>query len=946
MGIKKNVYLKYTFLFLVLILSTFAYFIIYDKSLLWFHDGIAVNYMKQIDLKHTLSKLFETKKIPFWSWEIGLGSDIIGSYNSMAFIDPINALYTILPVSATDYAYAMSVFTKLFLSGIFFIGFMKELGIKNNPSLIGSICYVFSGWAIKASTHQDFFLEGIVLFPLLIWSVERILKKKTPIMFVIVTSLYLICSPYHAFMSAIIMLFYLTFRLIELKKEDGSIRIIRCFINFAMYSILSVFMAAFFIFPVIYTILNNLKDPMSYSFFNFYNLVKYYFKIPLSLVTLEEGGGGFSNYSNIGMPVICLFMLPVFLKLRRKFNALFKILIICFITFLLPGFSMILNGFRYPTNRWMFIFIFFIAFMTTICLDNLELIREKEIKQMNLIIYFIFFWTLFIGFFYTGKTSAIGLISLCGVFLIGKATLSCLHGLRKGTKQKYSKLLFLISINIVLIITMYFAPTANNFIEEEKDLNEISETLNNSPQKVVNDLNDSNNFYRVDLLEGVDNYTKSTDIVNESMFFGFKPVYSYMPGKDKDWDAFNRALLLSSNLKFRPTCMSNDNRTRIDTLLGVKYFIGTNSNDTSKYKYKLTSSKYINDYAGYSFYKAKNINGIDIMQNRYSIGLGSVYTSYIPQSEFMKLDYLDREQALMQSAVIPDKELKRISALNINNSTPKYKTISINYKAKSEIMKSKKFKITEDNKSINLKIDNVENAELYVFIENMVRTPLSMAELEKIKFEDKRPTVEEKLNFQRQNKYEDIYSNFSISASYKNIEKSVFNSSERTQGVDAHDFMINLGYYKATDGTISLLFDNTGEYNFDSIRVLAVPMDDYDDQAIKLVNNKLNIEKIDVNEVTGHINSSDDGILYLSIIHNDGWNVYIDGKKEKTIKTNIGFTGVPISAGKHNVQLLYRPYGFKFSVVLTIIGCVSFILLCFIWKKKLFGGIHEIYMDK
>ncbi len=63
-----------------------------------------------------------------------------------------------------------------------------------------------------------------------------------------------------------------------------------------------------------------------------------------------------------------------------------------------------------------------------------------------------------------------------------------------------------------------------------------------------------------------------------------------------------------------------------------------------------------------------------------------------------------------------------------------------------------------------------------------------------------------------------------------------------------------------------------------------------------------------------------------------GWKVFIDGVKNKIIKTNIVFKGVYIPAGKHLIEFSFLPRFFFFGMITSLIGIIFSLLLFF---KKL-----------
>ena len=149
------------------------------------------------------------------------------------------------------------------------------------------------------------------------------------------------------------------------------------------------------------------------------------------------------------------------------------------------------------------------------------------------------------------------------------------------------------------------------------------------------------------------------------------------------------------------------------------------------------------------------------------------------------------------------------------------------------------------------------------------------------------------------------------------------------------DLFYNLGYYKniKSGDSITLTFDKAGEYDYKSLKVLNLPIEEYNDEIKKLSENSFNIESISDKKVVGNIDSKVDGILTFQIPYSRGWNVKIDGKEVKTLRVNEAFLGVNIKSGKHSVELTYKTPFLRTGVIFTVIGVILLIFIS-LYKRK------------
>lgn len=85
-------------------------------------------------------------------------------------------------------------------------------------------------------------------------------------------------------------------------------------------------------------------------------------------------------------------------------------------------------------------------------------------------------------------------------------------------------------------------------------------------------------------------------------------------------------------------------------------------------------------------------------------------------------------------------------------------------------------------------------------------------------------------------------------------------------------------------------------------------------------------------KIDGRVACIGEGILMLSIPHEDGWEVYANGVKQELINCDYGFVGIHLPGGEYEITAKYHiPYG-KAGLVLSIIGVLA-LLIC-VWTKE------------
>jgi len=79
--------------------------------------------------------------------------------------------------------------------------------------------------------------------------------------------------------------------------------------------------------------------------------------------------------------------------------------------------------------------------------------------------------------------------------------------------------------------------------------------------------------------------------------------------------------------------------------------------------------------------------------------------------------------------------------------------------------------------------------------------------------------------------------------------------------------------------------------------------------------------------------SSEDGLLVISNTYFPGWHAFVDGKKQKIIRTDYAFQGVFIKHGTHIIIIRYLPFSFILGSIISLISSVI-VLLFFVYTKK------------
>lgn len=251
--------------------------------------------------------------------------------------------------------------------------------------------------------------------------------------------------------------------------------------------------------------------------------------------------------------------------------------------------------------------------------------------------------------------------------------------------------------------------------------------------------------------------------------------------------------------------------------------------------------------------------------------------------------------------------------------------------------------IRSNGTKLKIKPDRqIKNSEVFVVFRNFQKERLNTEQLWQFEQESgtKAGTIS-RLQFFCDHLSYIPYENFSIyiSNTANQVVKRMINAAGEPQGIRGNkNYIVNLGYFDSFDGEILCNFGTIGNYTFDSIDVVAVPIASYQQQAQTLSRNRLEITSNEGDHLKGTVNAEKDGILFMSILYNPGWDVYIDGTPADTFRVDTAFTGVQVAAGRHDVELIYHPVGYPYSFLLFTLGLALTAGCIVYFRKKGQGG--------
>ena len=92
----------------------------------------------------------------------------------------------------------------------------------------------------------------------------------------------------------------------------------------------------------------------------------------------------------------------------------------------------------------------------------------------------------------------------------------------------------------------------------------------------------------------------------------------------------------------------------------------------------------------------------------------------------------------------------------------------------------------------------------------------------------------------------------------------------------------------------------------------------------------------DTTHISGTVQLEEDGRLILSVPHEKGWTVVLDGEDTEPELFGGTLISFDLEAGEHTIEMHYVPHGQNAGVAISIVSVAAFIVVsCFRKKKKI-----------
>ncbi|MCI9122488.1 MAG: YfhO family protein [Eubacterium sp.] len=894
----KKFYLLYTGLFITFFGVAFFSFFSKGKSVVWRTDGFTQHYPALLYLKSWAGQLLSNIRagkfeIPMWSMRIGEGSDFLTVFN----FRPLYLLSLFWKREHLEQFFWVRLFISMYMAGITFSCYCSAFKKKDYAVLFASLVYVYAGYILCYSFKHSFFIEASIFFPLLLLGAEKILRGERQAVFLLSVGYLAASYFYMLYMLSFFCGCYVLIRFFFTGKRRQIKSFLCLLAKFCRVYVCGLALAGFAIIPNLLLVLASSRTgDASKQFVGLFYDLKYY-------ITLITSVSGIESVGEYGYCLVSAAALLLFLKVwivqpnnRRTQLKLAGILGLVFCCF--PFFAALVNGMASVTNRWFFVVAFGGALVVAFEFDSIKIINRHELAGLYLIVQIYAVVCLCFHFLFD---TGVLFISFLFVYLL----LLCLEMKWKISGSVWGKSLFLAVFlaEIGVHSYMFYNVSAENIIEQYIDAGKLEQEEKNIGLDALQDLEDDT-VYRIDAVE----MKESAPYLNRNYGLrkdcnGISTYCSYASA-----GLIRTIADLGVSQRFNDFAISSyDQRAALDTLSSVKY---------------AAVSKKRQACVPYGFKKIGERGPCLIYKNENTLPIFYTYDYIIPQKEYRGLSVNEKEQAMLQGAVI-DSDFLPERTLSFQS----YEAISHNEvfaQMKMQLgeacrMDSHSVRVDGGQKTVKIKLPKKISGELYIKLEGAEYEDVSLKNY--ISGKNLLSGIRAYIRDVRS-----VSTHFGVvSARFKEVGKVsyLFGKGHQYYG-GAKDSLIHLGYVEDGQGEITIQFRKNGNFYLPDISVVVQPMEEFASQVDALRADVSGIA-VDGNTVRAKVCADKKKILCIAVPYLDGWSALVDGKKQELKVLNGRYMGLELEKGRHQIKLRYHTPGLKIGAA---VSCGTVIILC------------------
>lgn len=914
--IKNPAFWRYTAIFFLLICAIFGPYFVGANTLIWNADGITQHFPAllqwQTDLKGIL---FQHQWPAQWNWNISLGQDYLQTFSYYVMGDLFTYPIAFFSAKMVPFYYSCMIIVRLWLAGIAFIYAAPRILQKRvtpNALALSATLYVFSGYVAFAAFEHPFFINPLIIWPLLLLSLLHLIRNKKWIPFTLMVAWTLWNNFYFAWSLGIATGLVWIFLLIQKRSVRAQ------FVHVIGAGGLGFLISSPLFIPSALATMKAARAGDTLANGLIVYPISYYLTLPGKIIGNDLTPSFWLTGGLTFISVVAIVHSFRHFQTFKYYNYIWLGSIICL---LIPALAACFNGGTSPSNRWVFLLSLPIAL---ICLEYLSHINQQAIERPDL------HWATGVG-----VLSAISLLAgdnfnlntkfgfLIAAYFAGILGLSFLYLPLNRRKKIWIGGLVLFNLFVLMVRnhTNDSNPKAATTMTQTAVQNLMSQQKEIKGALLPHE--------RVYLDNQLGNATGISPASNIPLIAGINNVESY-------WSLQNRSLGQFMKGFQIPTASGNDVTGDLDQRNVLLNTLGVSSIFTSKIS-KLPPT-YQNNLT--------SLNQLKRGQSLLAYPQFYVPKHKINQKAYKQFSATQKEAAIADAVVVPRggqqhspfEQAVQTALISDQGSTKWQKKVHQTYNSMPSTLPN----------GIMLKANpKLAGTELHLEITNLTYQPASWqqrlsTEINQYQFNYRQelanPNSPKDLQYNPANfKYNWFMQNltnlspkingYTLKTTYQGQDKTVYQPGQNNLSFyqKRRELTLNLGAAKDIkhDQFIPITFSQIGQYKY-QLKIKAIPIDDRFAKVAKSAQTSapkhVNYGK-DTIDFNYHCDQPQ--VLATTIPWSTGWT----SANQKLIKINNGLLGIQLQAGTNHIHLEYHTPGLKLGLLLGLLGLGLLVLI-------------------
>ncbi|MDD4213092.1 MAG: YfhO family protein, partial [Bacilli bacterium] len=620
-----------------------------------FTDGFKQHLIFMRDFTMHIKDAINGMGFEWFRYDLGLGGDFITSYTYYSLFDPLTFIAYLVPNEAIEFTYYLIAILRLYLCGLVVMWCAKTFQIKHPLALISTaIFYVFNVTVIYSALRHPMFVNGPLLFPLIIIGAERLFRHQNPALLIVGSFLSLITQFYFFMFVCVGFELFVIIRLLIEKKDKTWKEIFTHFFYVNIMYLLGALCAGFILFPQFIATLNSGR--IAGKGIIFYDALDYTIFFASYLVPVIGG-----HYTSAIGNMVVFFIVIAYIRIRPKTWESILFLVLSGMM-LLSVFGYMFNLFSYVNNRWTFLMMLPTAMILGKTIDQPEIITKPAVSKASQVTLFVLVLIGAYGIIYAASLlnqtvitlAAIG-IAIVVVLLLYRIIFKKPRGenlIKHFTQTKLVRLTLITSFSVVAIIASvyFFTMTSSAGLSSYED------------EETFALIHEDTSYYRVEQKV----YALGTNyLANDNLVGEYNSTYSYNTMGN---GYVNQVISYYDVVNLNSTAGYNgfNNRSALMGINHVKYVIIRDSEATPvPYGFTLIGTTQVKktipdqyNMVDIGYLELENgeitYENASIYRNDSFIPFGFVYHEVITKADLEALNPLEREQILLKAALVEE----------------------------------------------------------------------------------------------------------------------------------------------------------------------------------------------------------------------------------------------------------------------------------------------------